>query len=183
MSIDREMVKRLGILSRLRIPEENMDEMVGELTKILGWVDQLKDVDTDGVLPMNSVVEDMKLRERDDVITDGNFKRDFPRNGRRDVIIHFHCLEDEHGLVYRDRIPFFDKQFFDKPREGRKQFFPCPDRGRRRCDRRGCGSSSRSGGRLRSGLIAEHFFHADFIIFSVDGDNKFTHDVFSYPYI
>lgn len=80
MSIDREMVKRLGILSRLRIPEENMDEMVGELTKILGWVDQLKDVNTAGVLPMNSVVEDMKLRERDDVITDGNIRDEILAN-------------------------------------------------------------------------------------------------------
>ena len=55
----------------MRIPDENMDEMVGELTKILGWVDQLKDVNTDDVLPMNSVVDDMALREREDVITDG----------------------------------------------------------------------------------------------------------------
>ncbi len=80
MSIDRDMVKRLGILSRLRIPDENMDEMVGELTKILGWVDQLKDVDTDDVLPMNSVVDDMALREREDVITDGGIRDDILAN-------------------------------------------------------------------------------------------------------
>lgn len=80
MSIDRDMVKRLGILSRLRIPDENMDEMVGELTKILGWVDQLKDVDTDDVLPMNSVVDDMALREREDVITDGRIRDDILAN-------------------------------------------------------------------------------------------------------
>ena len=75
-----EMVKRLGILSRLRIPEENMDEMVVELTKILGWVDQLKDVNTDDVLPMNSVVEDMNLRERDDVVTDGDIRDEILAN-------------------------------------------------------------------------------------------------------
>ena len=80
MSINRDMVKRLGILSRLRIPDENMDEMVGELTKILGWVDQLKDVDTDDVLPMNSVVDDMALREREDVITDGGIRDDILAN-------------------------------------------------------------------------------------------------------
>ena len=74
MSIDKEMIKRLGILSRLRIPDENMDEMVGEIQKIIGWVDQLKDVDTDNVAPMNSVVEDMTLPERDDVITDGGIR-------------------------------------------------------------------------------------------------------------
>ena len=80
MSIDREMVKRLGILSRLRIPEENMDEMVGELTKILGWVDQLKDVNTDNVVTMNSVVEDMQLREREDVVTDGGIRDEILAN-------------------------------------------------------------------------------------------------------
>ena len=80
MSIDRDMVKRLGILSRLRIPDENMDEIVGELTKSLGWVDQLKDVNTDDVLPMNSVVDDMALREREDVITDGGIRDEILAN-------------------------------------------------------------------------------------------------------
>lgn len=80
MSIDKEMIKRLGILSRLRIPDENMDEMVGEIQKIIGWVDQLKDVNTDGVAPMNSVVEDMMLPEREDVVTDGNIRDEILAN-------------------------------------------------------------------------------------------------------
>ncbi len=80
MSIDKEMIKRLGILSRLRIPDENMDEMVGEIQKIIGWVDQLKDVDTDGVAPMNSVVEDMMLPEREDVVTDGDIRDEILAN-------------------------------------------------------------------------------------------------------
>ena len=74
MSIDKDAVKRLANLSRLRIPEENLDEMVGEITKIIGWVEQLQDVNTEGVALMNSVVEDMKLPEREDVITDGNIR-------------------------------------------------------------------------------------------------------------
>lgn len=74
MSIDKDSVKRLATLSRLRIPEENMDEMVGEITKIIGWVEQLSNVDTDGIVPMNSVVEDMTLPERKDVVTDGNIR-------------------------------------------------------------------------------------------------------------
>ncbi|HCU33318.1 MAG: Asp-tRNA(Asn)/Glu-tRNA(Gln) amidotransferase subunit GatC [Alphaproteobacteria bacterium] len=89
MSIDREMVKRLGILSRLRIPEENMDEMVTELTKILGWVDQLKDVNTDDVLPMNSVVEDMNLREREDVINDGGIRDQILANAPEEMDGYF----------------------------------------------------------------------------------------------
>lgn len=80
MSIDKEMIKRLGILSRLRIPDENMDEMVGEIQKIIGWVDQLKDVNTNGVAPMNSVVEDMMLPEREDVVTDGGIRDEILAN-------------------------------------------------------------------------------------------------------
>ncbi|MCQ2915003.1 MAG: Asp-tRNA(Asn)/Glu-tRNA(Gln) amidotransferase subunit GatC [Alphaproteobacteria bacterium] len=74
MPIDKDMVKRLGILSRLSIPEENTEEMVTEIKKIISWVDQLKDVNTDDVLPMNSVVEDMDLPERKDEITDGDIR-------------------------------------------------------------------------------------------------------------
>ena len=57
-----------------------MDEMVGEIQKIIGWVDQLKDVNTDGVAPMNSVVEDMMLPEREDVVTDGNIRDEILAN-------------------------------------------------------------------------------------------------------
>lgn len=80
MSIDKEMIKRLGILSRLKVPEENMDYMVAEISKILGWVEQLNNVNTDGVLPMNSVVEDLKLPERQDVVTDGNIRDEILAN-------------------------------------------------------------------------------------------------------
>lgn len=80
MAIDKEMVKRLGILSRLRIPDENMDEMVNELAKIIGWVDQLNDVNTDDIIPMNSVVEDMNLPERVDQVTDGNIRDEVIKN-------------------------------------------------------------------------------------------------------
>ena len=89
MSIDREMVKRLGILSRMRVPEENMDEMIGELNKILVWVDQLKDVDTDNVTPMNSVVEEMALREREDVITDGGIRDQILANAPEEMDGYF----------------------------------------------------------------------------------------------
>ena len=89
MSIDREMVKRLGILSRMRVPEENMDEMIGELNKILVWVDQLKDVDTDNVTPMNSVVEEMTLREREDVITDGGIRDQILANAPEEMDGYF----------------------------------------------------------------------------------------------
>ncbi|CCZ21509.1 aspartyl/glutamyl-tRNA(Asn/Gln) amidotransferase subunit C [Acetobacter sp. CAG:977] len=89
MSIDKEAVKRLANLSRLRIPEENLDDMVGEITKIIGWVEQLQDVNTDGVAPMNSVVEDMKLPEREDVITDGNIRDQILANAPEEMDGYF----------------------------------------------------------------------------------------------
>lgn len=89
MSIDKEAVKRLANLSRLRISEENLDEMVGEITKIIGWVEQLQDVNTDGVAPMNSVVEDMKLPEREDVITDGNIRDQILANAPEEMDGYF----------------------------------------------------------------------------------------------
>ena len=48
-------------------------ELVPELNNILGWVDQLAEVDTDGVEPLTAVI-DLKLRLRDDVVTDGNVR-------------------------------------------------------------------------------------------------------------
>lgn len=89
MSIDKEAVKRLANLSRLRIPEENLDDMVGEITKIIGWVEQLQDVNTDGVAPMNSVVEDMKLPEREDVITGGNIRDQILANAPEEMDGYF----------------------------------------------------------------------------------------------
>lgn len=89
MSIDKEAVKRLANLSRLRIPEETLDDMVGEITKIIGWVEQLQDVNTDGVAPMNSVVEDMKLPEREDVITDGNIRDQILANAPEEMDGYF----------------------------------------------------------------------------------------------
>ena len=80
MSIDKNMVKRLGILSRLEIPEDNLDNMVNEITKIIGWVDQLQAVDTTNVFQMNSVVEDLKIPEREDVVTGGNIRDDILAN-------------------------------------------------------------------------------------------------------
>lgn len=74
MSIDKNMVKRLATLSRLEIPEDNLDNMVNEITKIIGWVDQLQAVDTTNVFQMNSVVENMDIPQRDDVVTDGNIR-------------------------------------------------------------------------------------------------------------
>lgn len=71
MSVDKDTVRRIAGLARLAIEEERVEPMVNELNGILAWVEQLKEVDVEGVQPMTSVVE-QRLKMRDDVITEPN---------------------------------------------------------------------------------------------------------------
>ena len=70
MSVDKQTVRRIAKLARIALPEERVEPMVAELNGILGWVEQLQDVNVDDVEPMTSVVA-QKLRMRDDVVTAG----------------------------------------------------------------------------------------------------------------
>ena len=72
MSVDKSTVVRIAQLARIRIPEEELDALAAELSNILGWVEQLNEVDTEGVAPMSSVIEGMELRPRKDQVTDGD---------------------------------------------------------------------------------------------------------------
>ncbi len=79
MSIDKATVANIARLARIHVAEEKREALAGELSNILGWVEQLGEVDTDNVAPMTSVVE-MRLPERDDVITDGDCRDDVLAN-------------------------------------------------------------------------------------------------------
>lgn len=72
MSVDADTVRRIGRLARIRITEEEMAALEGELNAILGFVEQLGEVDVAGVEPMTSVTP-MKLRRREDKVTDGGY--------------------------------------------------------------------------------------------------------------
>lgn len=72
MSVDAATVKRIGRLARIRIEEDEVAGYQNELNAILGFVEQLGEVNVDGVEAMTSVTP-MQLRRRDDVITDGNY--------------------------------------------------------------------------------------------------------------
>lgn len=74
MSVDKETVKKIANLSRIAITESEADALVPELNNILGWVEQLSEVDTKDVEPMTAVIAN-KLRLRADEVTDGS-KRD-----------------------------------------------------------------------------------------------------------
>ena len=73
MSIDQETVKKIASLSRIAITEAEADAFVPELNQILGWVEQLGEVDCSKVEPMTAVIPN-KLRLRDDVVTDGEIR-------------------------------------------------------------------------------------------------------------
>ena len=79
MSVDQKTVRRIAHLSRIAIQENQVEPMMGELNGILAWVEQLNEVDTDGVPPMTSVV-DAKLPLREDEVTDGGYPKDIVKN-------------------------------------------------------------------------------------------------------
>ncbi|MEQ8967086.1 MAG: Asp-tRNA(Asn)/Glu-tRNA(Gln) amidotransferase subunit GatC [Azospirillaceae bacterium] len=70
MSLDKATVARIAHLARIRMPEEDLDSMATELSRILDWVEQLNAVPTDDVAPMTSVAPHT-LRRRPDEVTDG----------------------------------------------------------------------------------------------------------------
>ena len=79
MAVDKATVAKIAKLARLRVPEENLDALAAELNNILGWIEQLSELTTDGVEPMTSVVA-MTLPQRDDVVTDGDRAEAVVRN-------------------------------------------------------------------------------------------------------
>ena len=73
MSVNADTVRHVAKLARIAMSDAEIDALVPELNQILGWVDQLAEVDTDGVEPLTAVIE-QKLRLRDDVVTDGDVR-------------------------------------------------------------------------------------------------------------
>ncbi len=70
MAIDAATVRKVARLARLAQPEETVDQLARELSGIMTWIEQLAEVDTDGVEPMTSAVH-VALPMREDVVTDG----------------------------------------------------------------------------------------------------------------
>ena len=79
MSVNADQVRHVARLARLALGDDEIDRMVPELNNILGWVEQLAEVDTDGVEPLTAVIEN-HLRLRDDVVNDGNVRDDVRKN-------------------------------------------------------------------------------------------------------
>jgi aspartyl-tRNA(Asn)/glutamyl-tRNA(Gln) amidotransferase subunit C len=79
MALDKATVARIATLARIKLPEAEQDKIASELSHILTWIEQLAEIDTEGVAPMTSVAA-MRLPMRDDVVSDGNRQDDILAN-------------------------------------------------------------------------------------------------------
>ena len=70
MAVDAETVRRVARLARIAEPEDRLESLAGELNGILAWIEQLDEVDVEGVEPMTTSVAS-KLPLREDVVSDG----------------------------------------------------------------------------------------------------------------
>ncbi|TCS65745.1 Asp-tRNA(Asn)/Glu-tRNA(Gln) amidotransferase subunit GatC [Primorskyibacter sedentarius] len=73
MSIDLETAARVAKLARIKVEEDALPALAGEFNTILGFIEQLNEVDVEGVEPMVSVTP-MRLKRREDGVTDGNMQ-------------------------------------------------------------------------------------------------------------
>ena len=73
MSVDSATVRKIASLARIAVTDGEVDAMVPELNNILGWIEQLGEVDVTGVEPMTAVIPNA-LRLRDDIVTDGGIR-------------------------------------------------------------------------------------------------------------
>jgi aspartyl-tRNA(Asn)/glutamyl-tRNA(Gln) amidotransferase subunit C len=81
MSLDIATVKNIATLARIEVGEEELAPLAKELSGILHWVEQLSQVDTEGVAPMTSVVAGMAAPLRPDRVTDGGQAEKVLANG------------------------------------------------------------------------------------------------------
>jgi len=79
MSVDQKTVRRIAHLARIKVSDEDVPRLEGELNSILHWIEQLNEVNVEGVEPLTSVVA-MKMKQRQDVVTDGHCPKDVTQN-------------------------------------------------------------------------------------------------------
>jgi aspartyl-tRNA(Asn)/glutamyl-tRNA(Gln) amidotransferase subunit C len=73
MSVSNDQVRHIAKLARIAMSEAELERLGPELNAIIGWVEQLAEVNTDGIEPLTAVIE-QKLRLRDDAVTDGDIR-------------------------------------------------------------------------------------------------------------
>ncbi len=96
MAIDKETVRKVAHLARIDEPEERLEPLAKEISAILGWIEQLNEVDVEGVEAMASTV-DVTLPMREDVVTGGYTGGDQPEN----IVANSPKTEDNFFIVPR----------------------------------------------------------------------------------
>ena len=79
MPVDAKTVRRIAHLARIAVAEDEVENLQTELNAILAFVEQLSEVDIEGVEPMTSVIP-MDMKKRADVVTDGGIPDDIVKN-------------------------------------------------------------------------------------------------------
>lgn len=79
MSVDAATVRHIARLARIAVSDAEVEALAPELSGILGWIEQLAEVDVAGIAPMNAVIPNA-LRQREDVVTDGNCRDEILAN-------------------------------------------------------------------------------------------------------
>jgi aspartyl-tRNA(Asn)/glutamyl-tRNA(Gln) amidotransferase subunit C len=79
VSVDAATIRRIAHLARIAVAEDEVSHLEGEVNAMLAFVAQLQEVDVTGVEPMTSVTP-MRMKERDDVVTDGEIADDIIKN-------------------------------------------------------------------------------------------------------
>jgi aspartyl-tRNA(Asn)/glutamyl-tRNA(Gln) amidotransferase subunit C len=79
MSVDTATVRRIAHLARIAVADDEVEHLKGELNAMLAFVEQLNEVNVEGVEPMTSVTP-MVMKSREDVVTDGEIANDIVKN-------------------------------------------------------------------------------------------------------
>jgi aspartyl-tRNA(Asn)/glutamyl-tRNA(Gln) amidotransferase subunit C len=79
MSVDADTVRRIAHLARIAVKEAEVEHLKGEINAILAWVEQLSEVNVEGVEPMTSVTP-MRMKMRADAVTDGGIADQIVKN-------------------------------------------------------------------------------------------------------
>ena len=79
MSVDETLARRIATLARIGVTDDEVPGLAKELSAILGFVEQLSEVETDGVKPLTSAV-DATMRWREDAVSDGGYQQDVLAN-------------------------------------------------------------------------------------------------------
>lgn len=84
MALNQETIKNLSTLARLRLPAEREEKILSDLQSILDWVEQLKEVNIEGVEPLVSVTQG-NTPMRQDVVTDGGLQKELMLNAPEEI--------------------------------------------------------------------------------------------------